>query len=70
MHAAGIFNAVAPLGGAWTAEQMQMLKKGADCVCFINDADPPKEGEAYGAGIAYVMKNGRLALEHGFMKKG
>lgn len=66
MHAAGIYNAVAPLGGAWTAEQMQMLKKGADCVCFINDADPPKEGEAYGAGIAYVMKNGRLALEHGF----
>ena len=66
MQAVGIMNAVAPLGGAWTKEQLALLKRAADCLCFINDADPPKNGEQYGTGIQYVMKNGRLALEMGF----
>lgn len=66
MQAVGIMNAVAPLGGAWTKEQLAILKRAADCLCFINDADPPKNGEQYGTGIQYVMKNGRLALEMGF----
>lgn len=66
MQAVGIYNTVAPLGGAWTREQLATLRKAADCLCFINDADPPKQGEEYGPGIAYVMKNGRLALEQGF----
>lgn len=66
MQAVGIMNAVAPLGGAWTKEQLALLKRAADCVCFINDADPPKNGEQYGAGIQFVMKNGRMALEMGF----
>ena len=66
MQAAGIYNAVAPLGGAWTQEQLAELRKAADCLCFINDADPPKQGEDYGTGIGYVMKNGRTALEMGF----
>ena len=66
MQAVGIYNTVAPLGGAWTKEQLAILRKAADCLCFINDADPPKQNEEYGPGIAYVMKNGRLALEQGF----
>lgn len=66
MQAVGIMNAVATLGGAWTKEQLALLKRAADCLCFINDADPPKNGEQYGTGIQYVMKNGRLALEMGF----
>lgn len=66
LQSVGINNAVAPLGGAWTGEQLDELRRVADCVCFINDADPPKEGEEYGAGIAYVLKSGRLALEKGF----
>ena len=66
LHSVGIYNAVAPLGGAWTREQLAILRKAADCLCFINDADPPKQGDDYGAGIVYVMKNGRLALEQGF----
>lgn len=66
MQAVGIANAVAPLGGMWTKEQLSLLRRAADCVCFINDADPPKNGEQYGAGIQFVMKNGRMALEMGF----
>ena len=66
MQAVGIANAVAPLGGMWTKEQLSLLRCAADCVCFINDADPPKNGEQYGAGIQFVMKNGRMALEMGF----
>ena len=66
MQSVGINNAVAPLGGAWTHEQLASLRRAADCLCFINDADPPKEGGDYGTGIAYVMKNGRTALELGF----
>lgn len=66
MHSVGIYNAVAPLGGALTVEQLRVLKKTANAVCFINDADPPKEGEQFGAGIGYVIKNGTLALKNGF----
>ena len=66
MHSVGIYNVVAPLGGSWTREQLLQLKRAADCLCFINDADPPKEGENWGAGIEYVIRNGRTALELGF----
>ena len=35
-------------------------------LCFINDADPPSEGERFGAGIKYVIKNGKQAIAMGF----
>ena len=65
MHSVGVLNVVAPLGGSWTDEQFAMLRKHAPAVCFINDADPAKEGETFGAGIQYVMSNGRRALAAG-----
>ena len=66
MHSVGIYNVVAPLGGAWTKEQFALLKKSCNSLCFINDADPPAEGEAFGAGLKYVIKNGKQAITMGF----
>jgi DNA primase catalytic core len=65
MHSVGIDNAVAALGGSWTREQLIQLKKGTSNVCFINDADPIKGEDHYGAGIKYVMENGKLAIQLG-----
>lgn len=70
MQAAGIDNAVAPLGGALTESQLRLLGKTARGVCLINDADPPRPLEAdpekrWGAGIAYVIRNGETALRCG-----
>ena len=62
-----INNAVAPLGGAWTKEQLEMLKKYAPKVCFLPDADPPnlERGEKLGAGTRNALKNGELAMQCG-----
>ena len=65
MHSVGINNVVATLGGNWTAEQFQLIKRTATSVCFINDADPVPQGQQYGTGIAYVLKNGELAMKQG-----
>lgn len=59
-------NAIAPLGAAWTKQQFEQLKKYATRLCFLPDADPPKQNEPYGTGIASVMKCGLLAMECGF----
>lgn len=65
MQSAGINNAVAPLGSAWTEQQFLILKKIAPSVCFINDADPVPAGKIYGNGIGFVLKNGELAIRLG-----
>lgn len=61
-------NAIAPLGGDWTENQLVQLKKYATQVCFLPDADPPKtdKGEKLGAGIRNVMRNGLLAMKIGY----
>lgn len=66
LHALGFDNAVAPLGGEWTREQLKALAKTTRTVCFLNDADPVPAGQRWGAGIGFVLKNGRKALEMGF----
>ena len=63
MHSVGIYNAVAPLGGYWTDAQFKVLKRYADEVCFINDADPVPAGKKYGTGIDFVIKNGENAMK-------
>ena len=62
-----INNAVAPLGGAWTREQLEQLKKYAKRVCILPDADPPnpERGEKLGAGTRNALKNGELAMQCG-----
>lgn len=60
-----VHNTVAPLGGDWTKEQFEQLKKYATKLCFLPDADPPKEGETLGAGVKNVMRNGMLAMKCG-----
>lgn len=61
-------NAIAPLGGDWTENQLEQLKKYATKVCFLPDADPPKtdKGEKLGAGTRNVMRNGLLAMKAGY----
>lgn len=65
LHCVGYDNCVAPLGGSWTKDQLKLIAKSTKNVCFINDADPVPPGQRYGAGIGFVLKNGRLALELG-----
>lgn len=65
LHSVGILNCCATLGGNWTKQQLLLLKGIANGVCFINDADPPSRGERFGAGIGYVIRAGRLAMECG-----
>lgn len=62
----GVANTVAPLGTALTIDHLQLLRKAASHLCFLPDADPPKEGEQFGPGIKAVIKSGTLAMQNGF----
>lgn len=62
----GLTETVATLGTAWSEQQLKQLQRYAPSLCFIPDADPPKEGEHYGPGIKAVMKNGLEAMRLGF----
>ena len=66
MHIIGANNTIASLGSAWTAKQLQQIKRFSQNLCFLPDADPPKSGEPYGTGIKSVIKNALLALMEGF----
>ena len=61
-----VCNSVATLGTAWTEEHFACLKRYASHLCFLPDADPPKEGERFGPGIKAVMKSGEAAMRYGF----
>lgn len=65
MHSVGINNVIAPLGAAWTKEQFQILRRATSSICYINDADVIKQGQKYGAGIGFVIKNGIEAMKEG-----
>ena len=62
----GVYNSVATLGTAWTEAHFNILKRAASHLCFVPDADPPKEGEQFGPGINAVIKSGELAMRLGF----
>lgn len=62
----GLTETVATLGTAWSEQQLKQLQRYAPSLCFIPDADPPKEGEHYGPGIKAVMNNGLAAMQIGF----
>lgn len=61
----GVMQAVATMGTALTAKHLEQMKRICSSLCFIPDSDPPK-GKLHGAGELAVMRNGRLAMEHGF----
>lgn len=65
LQSLGVSNTVASLGGAWSAQHFAELKRHASTVCFIPDADPPKQGEKMGAGKRFVCSNGLIALKSG-----
>lgn len=62
----GANNAIASLGSSWTEKQLSQIKRYSPNLCFLPDADPAKQGERYGTGIASVIKNGLLAFKLGF----
>lgn len=66
LHIIGINAAVAPLGTALTEEHLTLMKSRARHICFLPDADPPKDGSRFGPGINAVMKSGELAMRKGF----
>lgn len=66
LHIIGVMNTVAPLGTALTEEQLNTMKRVAKHICFLPDADPPKENGDLGPGIQAVMKSGELAMRKGF----
>ncbi len=61
LHRAGVTNAVAPQGTAFTEEQAIILKRYADCLYLAFDCD--------GAGTKAVFRAAELALPHGFSLK-
>ena len=65
LQSIGIANTVASLGGAWSASHFEQLHKHANKVCFIPDADPPKNRDKMGAGKKFVCANGIIALKAG-----
>lgn len=66
LHSLDIRNAVACLGGNWTAAQLALLSAYNPTLCFIPDEDVPKEGEKNGQGVKNVMRGGRIAVKQGF----
>lgn len=66
LQSLGIPNAVASLGGVWSKEQLDTFSRFGCSLCFIPDADVPKDGEQFGKGEQFVFQNGRLATELGF----
>lgn len=64
--AVGLTETVATLGTAWNEAQFRQLQRYAPLLVFLPDADPPKDGEPFGAGVKAVMRNGLTALRLGF----
>ena len=62
----GVANAVAPLRTAWTEDHFRLLARIVHHICFLPDADPPKTGEKFGAGVKAVMESGKAAIQMGF----
>lgn len=62
----GLTETVATLGTAWSEAQFRQLQRYAPSLVFLPDADPPKSGEPFGAGVKAVMRNGFTALSMGF----
>lgn len=65
LQSLNINNTIASLGSSWSKHQFDQIKKLATKVCFIPDADPPKDSEFFGTGVKAVCKNGLLALKQG-----
>ena len=66
LQSLGILNTVASLGGAWTKNQFELLRRFNATLCFIPDSDIPRGNEKLGAGFKNVIKNGTMAIQCGF----
>lgn len=66
LQSLGVANAIASLGGVWTEDQLNEFRGFSCSLCFIPDADVPKNGARFGKGDEFVFKNARMATELGF----
>ena len=73
MQSVGLLNTVAPLGGAITKEQLEMLSwSNKPKLCFVPDCDAASEkdkaidGARMPAGTAFAVKAGKMATAMGF----
>ena len=69
LQSIGIYNTVAALGSSWNEHHFNTIKRVASKVCFLPDADPPKQGETFGHGVQVVMDAGTMAIECGLSVK-
>ena len=65
LQSIGICNTVAALGSSWGESHFSTIKRVTSKICFLPDADPPKNGEPFGHGVEVVMNAGTLAMEYG-----
>ena len=65
LQSIGIYNTVAVLGSSWNEHHFNTIKRVASKVCFLPDADLPKQGEPFGHGVQVVMDAGTMAMECG-----
>lgn len=65
LQSIGVYNTVAALGSAWNETHFSTIKRVASKVCFLPDADPPKNGETFGHGVKVVIEAATLAMECG-----
>ena len=65
LQSIGIYNTVAALGSSWNEHHFNTIKRVASKVCFLPDADPPKQGETFGHGVQVVMNAGTMVMECG-----
>lgn len=65
LQSIGLENTVASLGTAWSDKQFDLIRKKADTLCFLPDADVPN-GTSFGPGVDAVITNGSEAIRRGF----
>ena len=66
MQLIGVHNTVAPLGGEWTDNQLDIVYSYTHNIVFIPDSEPVKRGNKLSAGDMNVCKAGIKALKKGF----
>lgn len=66
LQSLGIANAVSPLGGDWTEDQLKMFSSFGCRICIIPDCDEIKEKEKFCPGDKNAFRNGALAVRMGF----
>lgn len=66
LHQLGLESAIALMGTSMSDKQLDTLKRYTSALCFIPDADVPKDRVRMPAGVGAVIRNGTNAMRKGF----